>query len=181
MEIERFVEQVTACRPTAEELRARYANPDYEREVDRQFDVQVVNAVQAGRTQLETLLTGTTLPQLSIAGIQWNSAFEPLEESGWEPMLHFASFHEDYLCVSADFRTLYYFDYHCLFQDTNNVVSWPYRDASFLEAVLFLLRVDTAFEYRNQVPEAGAFRTLRDLLGEGSDQFAYTVMAQYAP
>lgn len=180
MEIERFVEQITACRPSAEELRARYADAEYEREVDRQFDVRVVKAGQPSRNQLETLLTGTTLPQLSIAGIHWNNALEPLEEPGWEPMLQFASFREDYLCVSADFRTLYYFDYHCLFQDTNNVVSWPYQAASFLEAMIFLLRVDTAFEYRNQAPELGAARTLRDLLGEGSDQFAYTLMEQYA-
>ncbi|RPD44346.1 hypothetical protein DNI29_21815 [Hymenobacter sediminis] len=172
MEIELFVEQITACRPTAEELRARYTDVDYEREVDRQFDVQVVKAGQPGRNQLETLLTGTTVSQLSIAGIQWSSAFEPLEAPGWEPMLQFASFREDYLCVSTDFRTLYYFDYHCLFQDTNNVVSWPYQDASFLEAVLFLLRVDTAFECRSQAPEPGAVRTLRDLLGAGSEQFA---------
>jgi hypothetical protein len=113
--------------------------------VVRQFDVRVVDTSQPRRSQVETLITGSNLPQLFFAGIDWYGAFEQPAVPVAEAWLQFASFHEDCLCVSNDFRTLFYFDYHHWFHDTNNVFSWSCQDAFFLEAVLFLLRVDMAF------------------------------------
>jgi hypothetical protein len=149
--------------------------------VHGQFDVRVVSGVPPGRSHVETLITGTTVHDLFFAGLRWFRAFTPLTGPGGEDVLEFGTLYDDCnLCVSPNFATLFYFNYYDSLHDLNNVVSWSYQDASFLEAVLFLLRVDTAFEYRDQVPDAVAARKRRDLLGEGSDLFVHAIMSQYA-